>query len=135
MPLPPPPPTPTSPVLLSVRGPELQVDPGVENDERGEREHARDDELVPPRAEGDVVLQLVQARRLVVRVVLLPALLRGHRVQLELEELGDAPGAFTKNKRERGSLRKKTPPAPAPMSRLTRQAEDQEGVRPERGST
>jgi len=35
-------------VLLPVRGPQLQVDSAVEEDQCGERDDARDDQLVPP---------------------------------------------------------------------------------------
>ena len=57
-------------LLLPVRGSEFQVDPGVEYDECGERNDPGHDQLVPPRAEGDVVLVLVQRRRPVVRPLL-----------------------------------------------------------------
>ena len=71
----------SSPVLLAVGGAQLQVNPEVEDDEGGEGDDAGDDELVPPRAEGDVVLVLVQLRRPVVGVIRL-----GVGAQLELEE-------------------------------------------------
>ena len=69
-----------SPVFLAVGGAELEVYPEVEYDEGGEGDDAGDDELVPPRAEGDVVLVLVQPRR--------PVVGRPVRVrpQLELQE-------------------------------------------------
>ena len=70
-----------SPVFLSVGGPQFEVDPEVEDDEGGEGDDAGDDELVPPRAEGDVVLILVQLGRPIVGVVRL-----GVGAQLELEE-------------------------------------------------
>ena len=78
------------PVLLFVRSPELEVDPEVEYHERDEGYDARDNELIPPRAESDVVRLLVHRSWLVHQD-------RGGAVgtagrtlfQVELEKLGD----------------------------------------------
>ena len=68
---------------VPVWGSELEVDSRVEDDEGGEWDDARDEELVPPGAECDVVLVLVERCRPVVRPV------GAVRLKVELEKLRD----------------------------------------------